>query len=46
MTSKPRKEQEQDANWEKKLAKQKYDIKKAEERLIVAQQRLLDNKKK
>ena len=46
MTSKLRKEQEQDSNLEKKLAKQQYDIKEAEERLIVAQQRLLDNKKK
>ena len=45
MTSKLRKEQEQDSNLEKKLAKQQYDIKEAEERLLVAQQRLLDNKK-
>ena len=45
MTSKLRKEQEQDSNLEKKLAKQQYDIKEAEERLIVAQQRLLDSKK-
>ena len=45
MTSKLRKEQEQDSNLEKKLAKQQYDIKEAEERLIVAQQRLIDNKK-
>ena len=45
MTSKLRKEQEQDSNLEKKLAKQQYDIKEAEERLIIAQQRLLDNKK-
>ena len=45
MTSKLRKEQEQDSNLEKKLAKQQYDIKEAEERLIEAQQRLLDNKK-
>ena len=45
MTSKLRKEQEQDSNLEKKIAKQMYDIKEAEERLIVAQQRLLDNKK-
>ena len=45
MTSKLRKEQEQDSNLEKKLAKQQYDIKEAEERLIVAQQKLLDNKK-
>lgn len=45
MTSKLRKEQEQDSNLEKKLAKQQYDIKEAEERLIVAQQRLLDTKK-
>ena len=45
MTSKLRKEQEQDSNLEKKIAKQAYDIKEAEERLIVAQQRLIDNKK-
>ena len=45
MTSRLRKEQEQDSNLEKKIAKQMYDIKEAEERLIVAQQRLLDNKK-
>ena len=45
MTSKLRKEQEQDSNLDKKLTKQQYDIKEAEERLIVAQQRLLDNKK-
>ena len=45
MTSKLRKEQEQDSNLEKKLAKQQYEIKEAEERLIVAQQRLLDSKK-
>jgi intraflagellar transport protein 81 len=45
MTSRLRKEQEQDSNLEKKIAKQTYDIKEAEERLIVAQQRLLDNKK-
>ena len=45
MTSKLRKEQEQDSNLEKKLAKQQYDLKEAEERLIVAQQRLIDNKK-
>ena len=45
MTSKLRKEQEQDSNLEKKIAKQMYDIKEAEERLIVAQQRLIDNKK-
>ena len=45
MTSKLRKEQEQDSNLEKKIAKQQYDIKEAEERLIVAQQRLLDNQK-
>ena len=45
MTSKLRKEQEQDSNLEKKIARQMYDIKEAEERLIVAQQRLLDNKK-
>ena len=45
MTSKLRKEQEQDSNLEKKIAKQMYDIKEAEERLVVAQQRLIDNKK-
>ena len=45
MTSKLRKEQEQDSNLEKKIARQAYDIKEAEERLIVAQQRLIDNKK-
>ena len=45
MTSKLRKEQEQDSNLEKKIARQMDDIKEAEERLIVAQQRLLDNKK-
>jgi len=45
MTSRLRKEQEQDSNLEKKIARQTYDIKEAEERLIVAQQRLLDNKK-
>ena len=45
MTSKLRKEQELDSNLEKKLAKQQYDIKEAEERLIVAQQRLLESKK-
>ena len=45
MTSNLRKEQEQDSNLEKKIAKQTYDIKEAEERLIVAQQRLIDNKK-
>ena len=45
MTSKLRKEQEQDSNLEKKLAKQQYDIKEIEERLLVAQQRLIDNKK-
>ena len=45
MTSKLRKEQEQDSNLEKKIARQAYDIKESEERLIVAQQRLIDNKK-
>ena len=45
ITSKLRKEQEQDSNLEKKLAKQQYDIKEIEERLLVAQQRLIDNKK-
>ena len=45
MTSKLRKEQEQDSNLEKKIARQAYDIKEAEERLIVAQQKLIDNKK-
>ena len=45
MTSKLRKEQEQDSNLEKKLAKQQYDIKEAEERLLVVQQRLIDNKR-
>ena len=45
MTSKLRKEQEQDSNLEKKIAKQQYDIKEVEERLLVAQQRLIDNKK-
>ena len=45
MTSKLRKEQEQDSNLDKKIAKQQYDIKEVEERLLVAQQRLIDNKK-
>lgn len=45
MTSKLRKEQEQDSNLEKKIAKQQYEIKEAEERLLVAQQRLIDNRK-
>lgn len=45
ITSKLRKEQEQDSNLEKKIAKQQYDIKEVEERLLVAQQRLLDNQK-
>ena len=45
MTSKLRKEQEQDSNLDKKIAKQQYDIKEVEERLLVAQQRLIDNQK-
>ncbi|MCQ2820729.1 MAG: hypothetical protein MJ252_25990 [archaeon] len=45
ITSKLRKEQENDSNLEKKIAKQQYDIKETEERLLVAQQRLLDNQK-
>lgn len=45
ITSKLRKEQEQDSNLEKKIAKQQYDIKEVEERLLVAQQRLVDNQK-
>ena len=44
ITSKLRKEQEQDSNLEKKIQKQQYDIKEAEDRLLVAQQRLIDNK--
>ena len=34
MTSKLRKDQEQDSNLDKKLTKKQYDIKEAEERLI------------
>ena len=45
ITSKLRKEQEQDSNLEKKIARQQYDIKEVEERLLVAQQRLADNQK-
>ena len=45
MTSKLRKEQEQDSNLEKKIMRQQYDIKEAEERLMIAQQRLMDNQK-
>ena len=45
MTSRLRKEQEQDSNLEKKIAKQQYDIKEVEERIMVSQQRLLDNQK-
>ena len=45
MTSKLRREQEQDSNLDKKIAKQQYDIKEVEERLLVAQQRLIDNQK-
>ena len=45
MTSKLRKEQEEDSNLEKKLAKEQYDIREIEERLLVAQQRLIDKKK-
>ena len=45
ITSKLRKEQEADSTLEKKIAKQQYDIKETEERLLIAQQRLLDNKK-
>ena len=45
MTSKLRKEQEQDSNLDKKIAKQQYAIKEVEERLLVAQQRLIDNQK-
>ena len=45
MTSKLRKEQEQDSNLEKKIAKQQYDIKEVEERIMVSQQRLIDNQK-
>ena len=45
MTSKLRKEQEQDSNLEKKIAKQQYDIKEVEERIMVSHQRLIDNQK-
>jgi intraflagellar transport protein 81 len=45
ITSKLRKEQEQDSNLDKKIQKQNYDIKEAEERLIITQQRLIDNQK-
>ena len=45
ITSKLRKEQEQDSNLEKKIMRQQYDIKDAEERLMIAQQRLMANQK-
>ena len=45
ITSKLRKEQEQDSNLEKKIMRQQYDIKDAEERLMIAQQRLMENQK-
>ena len=45
ITSKLRKEQEKDSDLEKKIARQQYEIKETEERLLVAQQRLLENEK-
>ena len=45
ITSKLRKEQEQDSNLDKKILRQQYDIKDAEERLMIAQQRLMANQK-
>ena len=45
ITSKLRKEQEQDSNLDKKILRQQYDIKDAEERLMIAQQRLMENQK-
>lgn len=45
ITSKLRKEQEEDSNLEKRLAKQHYDLEDNEDRLLVARQRLIDLKK-
>ncbi len=45
ITSKLRKEQEEDSNLDKRLAKQHYDLEDNEERLLVAKQRLIDLKK-
>lgn len=45
MTSKLRKEQEQDSNLEKKIATQQYELKDIEERLMISQQRLSDNQR-
>jgi hypothetical protein len=45
ITSKLRKEQEEDSNLEKRVYKQKYDIEDLDDRLLVARQRLIDSKK-
>jgi hypothetical protein len=45
ITSKLRKEQEEDSNLDKRLAKQHYDLEDNEDRLLVAKQRLIDLKK-
>lgn len=45
MTSKLRKEQEEDSNLDKRLAKQQYDIEDLDERLLISKQRLIDYKK-
>jgi intraflagellar transport protein 81 len=45
ITSKLRKEQEEDSNLEKRIYKQKYDIEDLDDRLLVARQRLIDSNK-
>jgi hypothetical protein len=45
VTSKLRKEQEEDSNLEKRIFKQRYDIEDTEERLMIAKQRLSDVRK-
>jgi intraflagellar transport protein 81 len=45
ITSKLRKEQEEDSNLEKRIYKQKYDIEELDDRLLITRQRLIDSKK-
>lgn len=45
VTSKLRKEQEEDSNLEKRIGRQQYELEELDERLLIARQRFLDCKK-
>jgi len=45
ITSKLRKEQEEDSKIDKRLSKQQYDLEDLDDRILIARQRLMDSKK-